>query len=240
MKQDLFGPTKAKKKAIVYSKACTTKAVFREEIDLNHVSLVATISLLGQRLKTLDLIMNTIAIKDPDLRMMSSNLALIEARKRSQNGHFMKFYVREILAPYCEHLRNAMHDPALPVFLIMNNYSFHNERELPAPYKQCNIQVIWLPAHSSHFLQPLDFGLLGELKGRYQRSTRELASLQWQSKIPRIERAWHGSTYVLNVWNSWAAQPIRLSTSAILRWQADRAKIKEKITNTGNGKNPLR
>jgi hypothetical protein len=58
---------KAKKKAIVYSKACTTKAAFRDEIDFNHVSLVATINLLWQRLKTLYLITNTIAIKDPDL-----------------------------------------------------------------------------------------------------------------------------------------------------------------------------
>jgi hypothetical protein len=63
----LFGTMKAKKKTIVCSKVCTTKTAFREEIDLNHVSLRATINLLGQRLKTLYLITNTIAIKDPDL-----------------------------------------------------------------------------------------------------------------------------------------------------------------------------
>jgi hypothetical protein len=58
---------KAKKKAIICSKACIAKAAFREEIDLNHMSLVATINLLGQRLKTLDLMTNMITIKDPDL-----------------------------------------------------------------------------------------------------------------------------------------------------------------------------
>jgi hypothetical protein len=63
----LFGPMKAKKKAIVCSKACTTKAAFWEEIYLNHVSLVTTINLLGRRLKTLYLMTNTIAIKDSDL-----------------------------------------------------------------------------------------------------------------------------------------------------------------------------
>jgi hypothetical protein len=60
-------PMTAKKKAIVYSKACTTKAVFREETDLNQVRLVATINLLGQRLKPLYLITNKMTIKDPDL-----------------------------------------------------------------------------------------------------------------------------------------------------------------------------
>jgi hypothetical protein len=39
---------KAKKKPIVYSKECTTTVVFREETDLNHVSLVVTTNLLGQ------------------------------------------------------------------------------------------------------------------------------------------------------------------------------------------------
>jgi hypothetical protein len=53
---------KAKKNVIVCS-----KADFGEETDLNHVSLVATVNLLGQRLKPLYLITNTIAIKDPDL-----------------------------------------------------------------------------------------------------------------------------------------------------------------------------
>jgi hypothetical protein len=37
-------PMKAKKETIVYSKACTTKAACREESDLKHVSLVATIN----------------------------------------------------------------------------------------------------------------------------------------------------------------------------------------------------
>jgi hypothetical protein len=60
-------PMKAKKKPVVYSKACTTKAAFKEETDLNRVSLVATIDLLGQQLKPLYLIMNKIVIEDPDL-----------------------------------------------------------------------------------------------------------------------------------------------------------------------------
>jgi hypothetical protein len=58
---------KAKKKAIVCSKAHTTKADFREEIDLNYASLVALINLLRQKMETLYLMTNTIAIKDPDL-----------------------------------------------------------------------------------------------------------------------------------------------------------------------------
>jgi hypothetical protein len=146
--------------------------------------------------------------------MVSSNLALYETTKGYQNSHSMEFYVREIMAPYCEHLRNAMHDPALPVFLIMNNCPPHNKRELLALYTPYNIQVIWLLAHLSHFLRPLDLGVFRELKGRSRRSSMQFTSLQWQGKVLRIDRAWHGSTYVPKVWNSWAAPAGRPSTSA--------------------------
>jgi hypothetical protein len=143
-------PMKGKKRAVVYSKTCMTKAAVREEIDLNHVSVVATINLLGQRLKPLYLITNQGIIKDPDLQMMSSGLALDQTPKGYQNGLSMDFYVHEILAPDCESLRNSLHDPNLPVFLIMDNCSSHNRAELLALYAHLNIHVIWLPPHSSH------------------------------------------------------------------------------------------
>jgi hypothetical protein len=139
--------------------------------------------------KSLSLITNNIAIKDPDLRMMSRNLGLFKMTKGCQNSHSMELYVRGIMAPYCEHLRNAMHYPELSVFLIMNNCPSHNKRGLLVLYTQYNIQVIWLPAHSSHFLQPLNLGLFRELKERYQRSNMKLTSPQWQGNVLRIAGA---------------------------------------------------
>jgi hypothetical protein len=220
---------KGKRRAIVYSKQCPTKAAFREETDLNHVTLVATINLVGQQLKPLYLITNKVAVKDPDLELMSRSLALYQTTKGYQNSHSMAFYVREVLVPYCENLRNATQDPTLIVFLIMDNCSCHNKPELMDLYARYNITVIWLPPHSSHFLQPLDLGLFGELKARYQRSSRKLTKPQWQGKVLRIDRAWHGSTYALSVWKSWAAAAIRPCTSEIPRWHIDRDKINEKI-----------
>jgi hypothetical protein len=72
---------KGKRRKIVSCKKCTTKAVFREERNLNHVTLVATINLLGQRLKPLYLTTNKVAIKAPDLQLMSTRLALYETPK---------------------------------------------------------------------------------------------------------------------------------------------------------------
>jgi hypothetical protein len=151
-----LAPNERQEEGNCYSKKCTTKAALREEIDLNHVSLLATINLLGQRLKPLYLITNKVAVKDSELELMSNSLALSQTRKGYQNSHSMAFDVREILATYCENLRDVMHDTTLPVFLIMDNCSSHNKQELLDLYTRHNIKVIWLPPHSSHFLQPLD------------------------------------------------------------------------------------
>jgi hypothetical protein len=117
---------KDKKRAVVHSKTCTTKAAVREEIDLNHVGLVATINLFGRRLKPLYLLMNKVTIKDLDLQMMSNAFALYQTPNRYQNGLSMEDSVHEVIAPYCESLRNILHDPRLLVFLIMDNCHSHN------------------------------------------------------------------------------------------------------------------
>jgi hypothetical protein len=82
-------PMKAKKKVIVYSMGCGTKAAHREETDLKHVSLVSTTDLLGQRLKMLYFIANKVAIKDPDSCLTSGNLTLYQTLKGYQNGDSM-------------------------------------------------------------------------------------------------------------------------------------------------------
>jgi hypothetical protein len=104
-------------------------------------------------LKLLYLIMNQVAIKDPDLQLLPGDLALYQTSKRYQDNDFMNFYIHEILAPYWENLRDVMHGPTRPVFLIMDNYLSHSKPQLLALYRHYNIHMISLPPHSSHFLQ---------------------------------------------------------------------------------------
>jgi hypothetical protein len=75
----------------------------------------------------------------------------------------------------------------------------------------------------------LDLGLFGELKGRYQSSSRKLTRPQWQGKVLRIDRAWYVSTYALNIRNSWGVAAMRPSTGEIPQWHVDAVKIEAKI-----------
>jgi hypothetical protein len=69
-------PMEVKKKTIVYSIRCGSKAAYREETYLNHLSLLVTINLVGQRVTLLSLVRNKVAIKDLDLQLMPGNVGL--------------------------------------------------------------------------------------------------------------------------------------------------------------------
>lgn len=61
--------------------------------------------------------------------------------------------------------------------LIMDGHGSHIDIEFLWLCKQHNIQLLFLPAHSSHVLQPLDLGVFSPLKTRYRKGIAELASL---------------------------------------------------------------
>jgi hypothetical protein len=51
-----------------------------------------------------------------------------------------------------------------PVFLILDNCSVHDGAEFHDQCRVCRIVALFIPPHSSHFVQPLDLCLFGRLK----------------------------------------------------------------------------
>jgi hypothetical protein len=171
-----------------------------------------------------------VTIKDPDLALMSDGIALCRTAKAYQTQNSMAVYVEQVLVPYRDQVRANAGDQTLPIYLVMDNCPSHSTDVLSALYARESIIPIWLPAHSSHFLQPLDLGPFGDVKGRYRRSVRKKTKPQWQGKVLRIDQAWHGSKYALNVFHSWRAAGIRPRNSAIPRWHVEWSHVEEKIT----------
>jgi hypothetical protein len=124
-------------------------------------------------LKPLYSITNKIPIKDPNLRMMSINLALYETMKAYHNSLSMEFSVREVLAPYCKHLRNAMHDRGFSIFLIMYLTINGNPGSVQAEKYSGDL--------ASRALEPLSTALeLGPFRGT-------------EGKMSKVQQEAHGS-----------------------------------------------
>ena len=61
--------------------------------------------------------------------------------------------------------------------LILDGYSSHVDIKFLWLYKQHRIYLLFLPAHSSHILQPLDLAPFSVIKSSYRRQIQDLASL---------------------------------------------------------------
>ena len=69
--------------------------------------------------------------------------------------------------------------------LIMDGHGSHTATEFLWICKQNKIHLLFLPAHSSHVLQPLDLGVFAPLKSRYRTEIAKLASLDDASLVKK-------------------------------------------------------
>ncbi|KAI1002841.1 hypothetical protein K3495_g5365 [Podosphaera aphanis] len=67
----------------------------------------------------------------------------------------------------------------------MDGHGSHTTTEFLRVCKQNNIELLFLPAHSSHVLQPLDLGVFAPLKSQYPRQIADLAKLDNASAVKK-------------------------------------------------------
>jgi hypothetical protein len=75
--------------------------------------------------------------------------------------------------------------PGRWTLLIMDGHGSHISAEFIMLCKENNLQVLYLPAHASHLLQPLDLNPFSVLKNRYRQELRELSALDDAAPIKK-------------------------------------------------------
>jgi hypothetical protein len=223
---------KNRKKTVVFLTNCPVVAKYTEETDADHVSLAATISFSGLPLKPMFLTRREIRFTSPALQDLSDDIAVCTTAKAYQTEASMRQYLHQVIAPYCAELRHRREDPELPVFLIMDNCSSHRTDELFRIYDELNVRPIWLPPHSSHFLQPLDLGIFGTLKETFRKTPKPPATRgapALERKILRIHQASYRVFYSLQIKASWTAAAIMGHLNCRSLWHVDQQKVEAKI-----------
>jgi hypothetical protein len=122
-----------------------------------------------------------------------------------------------------------MSDQSLPIFLIMDNCGSHKKDTLLPLHDALNIPVLWLPPHSSHFLQPLYLVMFARLKMKYRERQAIKTPPKWVSKIIRIHQSWHECTHRLNVCAACSAAAIIHTPSEFPKWRIDGISIAGKL-----------
>jgi hypothetical protein len=69
--------------------------------------------------------------------------------------------------------------------LLLNGHSSHVDIEFMWLCKQNKIELLFLPPHSTHLVQPLDLSVFSALKAKYRNQVRDLASLDDAAPIKK-------------------------------------------------------
>jgi hypothetical protein len=120
------------------------------------------------------------------------------------------FYLNHITALYVMLLRVMRQNPALMVYLVMDNHGTHNTADVLQEMTRLGIQLIWLPAHASYFLQPLDLIVFSAFKRTYMNTWLVATRPKIEGKIVRALRAWHTSAYIGLIDNGWKASGLQV------------------------------
>ena len=193
-------PDKGRVRRVAFLQTVNRQPTFREEQDGSHVTLTACVSLGGDSLKPHFCGMTECPLNTPDLALVSQRFAYEKTAKGRQTTATFTNYCRTILKPYVESVRQQLNDPRAVVYLILDNAPVHN---IPDVLREIGIHPIWLPAHSSHFLQVLDLLLFAELKKAYTSLRTPVTSPKVEGKVIRILRAWHKARDPLTIIHAW-------------------------------------
>jgi hypothetical protein len=160
-------PDKGRHRRVVWSKLAPMEPHFQDASDVTHVSLVATVSLSGRSLKPFLVTRSRVCCRDSELALMQNEFATAQTPKGYLTIPTRQSDIENVLEPYCQTLRAEYADAELPVYIILDNCRCHNIPEVLRRMHAHNIRPIWLPPHSTHFLQVLDVGLFGAFKTTY-------------------------------------------------------------------------
>jgi hypothetical protein len=191
--------------------------------------MVAKITFSGDDLEPMLLTTSPPSLRRPNLAKLAPHIVLCRTGNAYQTHESMAVYVREVLGSYCQRVRGEMSDQSLPIFLIMDNCGSHKKDTLLHLYDALNIHVLWLPPHSSHFLQPLDSVMFARLNMKYREREAIKTRPKWVSKIIRIHQSWHECTRRLNVRGAWSAAAIIHTASELPEWLIDGISIARKL-----------
>ena len=70
-------------------------------------------------------------------------------------------------------------------FLLLDGHGSHVDVEFLWLCKQNKVELLFLPRHATHILQPLDLSVFSVVKSRYRNQIRELARLEDSAPVKK-------------------------------------------------------
>lgn len=195
---------KGRRKKCVFRPDITVEPKFQEERHVSQLTHVAAVNLAGEPLVPMFITVERSQFNNKDLQMIQPYVKCTRSPKGYMNEETMKHWIDEIWNPYCRSVREMLRDPEAPVFLIMDNCPSHCTENILEYFQEGgNTRLIWLPPHSSHFLQPLDANYFASLKAHYRGYKTVATTPKVSGKMIRAFRAAWTTSFPPNIFRCW-------------------------------------
>ena len=194
---------KGRKKKCVCSKVIPTPPRFQEEKQVSQLSVVVSLNLLGELLRPMFITKEEIRMNNGPIRTVAQHSVFTRSSKGYQTANTMIDWIRNVWEPYCKTVRTEMGNPEAPMFLILDNCPSHNTPPVLEMFRQLKTELIWLPPHSSHFLQQLDVNFFSVLKTYYKSGKTEKTTPKVAGKVTRAFMALWRASCPITVMKCW-------------------------------------
>ena len=197
---------KGRRRKRVYSPTVHVRPKFREENQISQLSGAVCISLAGEALLPMFITKEVVKFNNHDLNIFRNQMVCVQSRTGYQTEGTMMVWIESVLKPYCESVRSELRDQNAPFWLILDNCACHNTMAIQRKLAELGgVSVVWLPPHSTHYLQPLDATYFGAMKRHYSNGSTPQTKPKVSGKILRAYKAlWMANipTTVMAAWET--------------------------------------
>ncbi len=156
-----------------------------------HITLALCVSADGSHLKTLCILP---LVNLPDFKSMNAG-ELEEKFMYSgqpagwENAEIFQLWIEQCFVPTVERIRQQFGTGESPALLIVDGHGSRDNPDIEKLLKQHDIDMLVIPAHSSHILQPLDLTVTGIFKHELGKLFRPNFDESLESQRIRLLRA---------------------------------------------------
>ena len=140
---------------------------------------------------------------DHRLKLMQKFVVCTQSSRGYQTEQTMRFWIHNVLSPYCDDVHKELNDPTTRIWIILDNCPCHNTPAIASELEKISAEVLWLPPHSTHFLQQLDASYFGLMKLNYRAGTTVATRPKVAGKALRAYRAIWCTNIPINILRCW-------------------------------------
>ena len=193
-----------RKRKCVYNKQCDTHVTFCEETASTTLSMMIAIAADTRVLRPMFVCKENVMYTSDELKSIKDFVSISRSAKGYATEANMLQWIDEILVPYVEGVTSRLPDHEDKVYLIMDNCGIHNSTNVRKRWQEIErLEIVWIPPHSSHFLQMLDGAMFGALKSVFRNLRTPKTRPKIEGKIFRAYKAFWAAAFPATVMGSY-------------------------------------